>query len=151
MTAELRATQTDLYETDYVLWVESNLERLKAGDYASVDWANLFEEIEDMSRRERQSLESNLAIVLLHLLKWQYQPELRSGSWRGSLVEHRRRIRKSLKQSPSLNPYLKAYLDEAYTDAIEQAVAETELPRTTFPVTCPYSLQQILDAEFLPE
>jgi hypothetical protein len=92
-----------------------------------------------------------LAIVLLHLLKWHYQPELRSGSWRGSLVEHRRRIRKSLKQSPSLKPYLQACFDEAYVDAIEQAAAETGLARAIFPLTCPYPLEQVLDAEFLPE
>lgn len=151
MTTNLQPTQASSYETDYVHWVETTLEHLKAGDYTNVDWVNLLEEIEDMSRRERQSLESNLVIVLLHLLKWQYQPELQSGSWKGSLVEHRRRIRKSLKSSPSLKPYLQQCFDEAYTDAVEQAVAETSLPCTIFPVACPYMLEQVLDAEYLPE
>ena len=77
MTAELRADEKSLYETDFVRWVETVVAQLQAQDYASVDWANL---IEEMSRRERKSLKSNLVVILLHLLKWQYQPEARSGS-----------------------------------------------------------------------
>ena len=80
MTAELQADQKSLYETDFVRWVETVVAQLQAQDYASVDWANLIEEIEEMSRRERKSLKSNLVVILLHLLKWQYQPEARSGS-----------------------------------------------------------------------
>jgi Domain of unknown function DUF29 len=151
MTANLQSAQASLYETDYVRWVETTLEHLKAKDYASVDWANLLEEIEDMSRRERQSLESNLVIVLLHLLKWQYQPEQRGNSWKGSLVEHRRHIRKSLKASPSLKPYLQECFDEAYGDAVEQAAAETGLVLALFPVVCSYTMEQVLDSDFFPE
>lgn len=150
MSTNLEATLAELYETDYVLWIEANLERLKAGDYAHADWANLIEEMEYMSRKERLRLESNLTVVLIHLLKWQYQPEMRSSSWRASIAEHRRRIRKSLKLSPSLKPYLLECFDEAYQDAIEQAAAETTLPRSTFPAVCPYSIDQVLDSDFLP-
>ncbi len=151
MTTNLEPVLAALYETDYVRWVEANLERLKVGDYAHVDWVNLLEEIEDMSRSERRSLKSNLVVVLTHLLKWQYQPQMQSGSWKGSLVEHRRRIRESLKSSPSLKSYLKECFDEAYVDAIEQAAAETDLPRSLFPVMCPYQIEQVLNSEFLPE
>ena len=77
MTAELRADEKSLYETDFVRWVETVVAQLQAQDYASVDWGNL---IEEMSRQERKSLKSNLVVILLHLLKWQYQPEARSGS-----------------------------------------------------------------------
>jgi Domain of unknown function DUF29 len=150
MAANLPTARKSLYETDYVRWVEANVEHLKAKDYSLVDWENLVEEIEDMSNRERRSLESNLIVVLLHLLKWQYQPDLRSGSWKGSLVEQRRRIRKALKSSPSLMPFLRECFAEAYTDAVEQAIAETSLAHV-FPDQCPYSLEQVLDAEFLPE
>jgi len=80
MTAELQADEKNLYATDFVRWVETVVAQLQAQDYASVDWANLIEEIEEMSRRERKSLKSNLVVILLHLLKWQYQPEARSGS-----------------------------------------------------------------------
>jgi hypothetical protein len=140
-----------LYETDYAQWIETTVRKLRSGDYDTVDWENLIEEIEDMGRSERRSLESNLIVVLLHLLKWQYQPEHRSGSWEASIIEHRRRIRKALKESPSLNPYLESILDESYGEAIKQAKAETGLPIETFPSECPYDLSAAIDDNFLPQ
>jgi Domain of unknown function DUF29 len=89
-------------------------------------------------------------ILLLHLLKWEYQPHIRSGSWQGSIVEHRRRIRKALQSSPSLKSYLVEVLAESHTDAIEQAVAETGLPIGSFPIECLYTIDQVLDRAFLP-
>ena len=146
-----KAEAQSLYEVDYVAWVEATLRRLKQQDYDSVDWENLLGEIEDMSRRERQALESNLIILFVHLLKWQCQPERRSGSWSGSIVEHRRRINKALKDSPSLKPYLYAAIDSAYDDALEQAIAETTLPADQFPAKCPYDMAQVLKRGFLPD
>lgn len=151
MTIDLQASQKNLYDRDFVGWVETTVEQLRAQNYAAVDWANLIEEIEDMSRRERKSLKSNLVVLLLHLLKWQYQPESRSGSWRGSIREHRRRINDDLHDSPSLCPYLQAVLSDCYTNACEQAADETGLALQTFPVSCPYTAEQMLDANFLPE
>lgn len=109
-------------------WIETTGENLRDRSYDYIDWENLIDEIEDMGRSERRSLESNLVGILIHLLKWQYQPEFRSGSWKGSIVEHRRRIRKALKDFPSLKPYLKEILADCYLDALEQASAEIELP-----------------------
>ncbi len=140
-----------LYETDYLRWIETTVERLRSQDYADVDWENLIEEIEDMGRSERRSLESNLIVVLLHLLKWEYQPDRKSGSWESSIIEHRRHIKKALKESPSLKPYLEDIFGECYTEAVKQAKAETGLPLETFPLQCPYELAQVIDDEFLPE
>lgn len=139
-----------LYDTDYLQWLETTVEKLRRQDFASVDWPHLVEEIEDMGRSERRRLESNLIVILLHLLKWQYQPEQRSGSWEASLIEHRRRIRKAVQESPSLKPYLDNIVTEAYTEAVKQARAETGLPLTVFPEECPYQLIDLLDDEFLP-
>lgn len=140
-----------LYETDYLEWIETIVEKLRSENYAHVDWENLIEEIEDMGRSERRSLESNLIVVLLHLLKWQYQPECRSGSWESSIIEHRRRIKKALKESPSLKPYLEHILAECYGEAVKQAKAETRLPLEIFPLQCSYKLEDVVDDEFLPE
>ena len=140
----------NLYEADYLQWIETNIKNLRNQNYAQVDWENLLEEIEDMGRSERRSLKSNLIIVLLHLLKWQYQPERRGGSWERSIIEHRRRIKEALKDSPSLKAYLTNILQESYTESVKQAKAETRLPWETFPQECPYSLTSILDDEFLP-
>ncbi len=71
----LQADCQTLYETDYLQWIETTVEKLRIQDHANVDWDNLIEEIEDMGRSERRSLKSNLIVVLVHLLKWQYQPE----------------------------------------------------------------------------
>lgn len=151
MTTELEATRKTLYETDFLQWIETTVAQLKAQDYAHIDWENLIDEIEAMGKRECKSLKSNLTIVLLHLLKWHYQPERRSGSWKGSIVEHRRRIRDDLRDSPSLNPYLEEIFDECYEDAVEQAIAETDLPRETFPRSCPYTSAEALDSNCLPD
>lgn len=151
MTKELEANRQSLYETDYLRWIETTVEKLQVRDYSSVDWENLIEEIADMGRSERKSLKSNLIVVLTHLLKWQYQPKFRSGSWKGSIVEHRRRIREALKDSPSLKLYLQEVFAECYLDAVELASAETELPGETFPGECPYTSVEVLDSNFLPE
>ncbi|NJP09985.1 MAG: DUF29 domain-containing protein [Leptolyngbyaceae cyanobacterium RU_5_1] len=151
MATKLPVSQKSLYETDFVRWVETTVNHLRAQDYACVDWANLIEEIEDMSRRERKSLKSNLVVILLHLLKWQYQPEFRSGSWRGSIREHRRRINDDLNDSPSLIPYFQEVVAECYANAREQAADETGLPLETFPLDCQFTSEQLLDSEFLPE
>ncbi|MEG4233553.1 DUF29 domain-containing protein [Microcoleus sp. Pol11C3] len=151
MTTKLEVDRQKLYDTDYLRWIETTVEKLRVRDYSNIDWENLIAEIEDMGRSERRSLESNLVVILLHLLKWQFQPDQRSGSWKGSIVEHRRRIRKALKDSPSLKPYLEEVLVECYADAAEQASAETGLPVERFPQLCIYTSVEVLDSEFLPD
>lgn len=150
MTTDLQASQKGLYETDFVRWAETTAELLRTKNYACVDWANLIEEIEDMSRRERKRLKSNLIVILLYLLKWQHQPEQRTGSWRSSIREHRRRVKDDLKDSPSLMPYLHEIFTECYSNARDQAADETGLSLTAFPTDCPYTVEQTLDSEYLP-
>jgi Domain of unknown function DUF29 len=150
MATNLQTNHKSLYDVDFMRWVETTAEQLRAQDYGSVDWENLIEEIEDMSRRERKALKSNLVVILLHLLKWQYQPECRTGSWRGSIREHRRRINEDLKDSPSLAPYLQEVFAECYEYAREQASDETGLSVETFPSDCPYTSEQSLESKFLP-
>lgn len=139
-----------LYETDYLCWIEATLHNLRSRCYDSVDWENLIEEIEDMGKRERRSLESNLIVILLHLLKWQCQPENRTGSWSGSIAEHRRRVTRLLQDSPSLKSYCDRLLPDCYANAREQAHLETGLPLESFPLNCPYAIADILDRTFWP-
>jgi hypothetical protein len=147
----LKSDSPTLYEVDYLQWLETTVEKLRSQEYSTVDWGNLIEEIEDMGRSERRSLESNLIVIILHLLKWQFQPDNRSGSWEGSIIEHRRRVKKLLNESPSLKPYLESIFVESYTEAVKQAKAETRLPLDTFPIECPFTLVNVIDDEFLPE
>lgn len=146
----LKSDRQTLYDTDYLQWIKTTVEKLHSRDYVNVDWDNLIEEIEDIGRSEQTSLESNLIVVLLHLLKWQYQPERRSGSWESSMIEHRRRIKKALQESPTLKPYLESIFAQSYIEAVKQAKAETGLPLETFPKECPYQLTAVVDDQFLP-
>lgn len=147
----LKGNYQTLYETDYAEWIKATVEKLRSRDYNNVDWENLIEEIEDIGRNDRRSLKSNFIVVLLHLLKWQFQPDRRSGSWEGSIIEHRRRVREAIEESPSLQPYLESIFAECYTQAVKQAKAETRLPLETFPQQCPYQLADVLNDDFLPE
>jgi hypothetical protein len=151
MTTELNTQRQSLYETDYLKWIETTIAQMKQQNYGAIDWENLIDEIEDMGRSERRSLESNLTVILLHLLKWQFQPDRRSISWEATIAEHRKRIRKAFKDSPSLKPYFEEIFAECYEDAVEFASIETRMPAATFPPNCPYSSAEVLDSGFLME
>lgn len=144
------APKPQLYDRDYALWIEATIAQLVAGNFAEIDRDNLIEELAEMGRRERLSLESNWVVILLHLLKWEFQPEMRSGSWAGSIAEHRRRVNRALEMSPSLKTHLAAVLAECYENARFQAGVETQLAIGVFPVVCPYSLTEIRDRTFWP-
>jgi predicted DNA-binding ribbon-helix-helix protein len=140
----------NLYDRDYYNWLKQTALSLRKREFDQLDMENLIEEIEDMGRSEKRAIESNLRVVLLHLLKWKYQPQQRSGSWRGSIAEHRIRIRKALQDSPSLKNYLPEVFAETYQDAIKIASQETGLEPETFPTSSEWTLQQVLDEAWLP-
>ena len=142
---------SSLYDRDYALWLETTIEQLRQQNFDQVDWENVLDEFESMSKRDRRSIKSNLVILLLHLLKWEFQPGIRSGSWKGSIREHRRRIQQILQDSPSLRPYILEVLSEAYTDAVAQAIDETGLEIAMFPIDCSYDIVNILNPSFLPD
>jgi hypothetical protein len=140
-----------LYEQDYYHWLEQTALSLHKRAFDQLDLENLIEEIEDMGRSEKRAIESNVRVVLWHLLKWKYQPKQRSGSWSGSIMEHRIRIRKALQDSPSLKNYLPEVFAETYQDAIKIASQETGLEPENFPTACEWTLQQVLDEAWLPD
>jgi Domain of unknown function DUF29 len=143
-----------LYDTDYVAWLEEQVAHLRAGRLAALDIENVAEELEGLMRKERRHLGNRLAVLILHLLKWDHQPDQRSNHWRASVAEQRARVRRLLRDSPSLKPAVAEAAREVYADAVEQAAIETGLSETTFPPTLPYSVEQIferkLPAEELP-
>lgn len=139
-----------LYEQDFFAWVEEQVGALRSGQTHRLDIENLVEEIEDMGRSQRRAVKSAL-IILSHLLKYRYQPDRRSNSWRATIREHRRYVRDELDDSPSLRPYTERILDDCYQDAREAAADESGLPIVTFPAACPFALEQALDRNFLPE
>jgi hypothetical protein len=145
------ADRSNLYDLDYCFWLEHTAQLLKEGKLSEVDTVNLIEEIEDMGRREKRAVKSNLIVILLHLLKYKYQPSLRSNSWKASIREHRRRLRDDFKMSPSLKRYFEEIFDESYRDATEQASDETGLPLNTFPNRSPFTPSEALNFDYLPD
>jgi hypothetical protein len=141
---------SDLYETDYSRWLFKNARLLSEGRFAEADIANIVEELEDLGRSEYRAVESHMGVLLLHLLKWEFQPEQRSNSWRGSIHNARRVIAKRLKESPSLRGRLAEALAEVYPDARYNAVNETRLPESSFPLDCPCTVDQVLGEGFWP-
>lgn len=142
---------SDLYEQDYILWLEKTCQKLAENRFEDLDLPNLLEELSDMGRSEKRALISNLIVVLMHLLKYAYQPQKRSNSWRFTIKEHRRRIQESLKESPSLRAYLLQNFDECYREARDLAATETGLDVSVFSEANPFTLEQTLDRGFLPQ
>lgn len=140
-----------VHEQDFYLWTKQTAELLEAGLWQEVDLTNLIAEIKNMGSNDKHALKSNLRILLIHLLKWQFQPAYRTNSWMSSIVEHRQRIEELLEKSPSLKPYLEEVFKEVYPKAAKGAEKQTGLSLNIFPVDCPYTLQQILDIDLLPD
>jgi hypothetical protein len=140
----------DLYELDFAAWAEQNAELLRAGRFSEVDLENVAEEIEDLAKNERRALQSRLAHLIQHLLKWQFQPEKRSTSWRVTIVKQRDAIARLLKESPSLQPGFAEQAADAYSAGARYAAIEMRSEVKDLPSSCPYTLAQLLDLDFLP-
>jgi ribosomal protein L29 len=139
------------YEEDFYAWTVEQARLLRSSEFASIDVANVAEEIESLGRSDKREIQSRLTVLLTHLLKWQMQSAMRSSSWSGTIREQRRRIEKLLRESPSLRPFVPETLSEAYSDAREDTAEETGLPETQFPAECPFTPDEVLSRGFLPE
>ncbi|MGC1407560.1 MAG: DUF29 domain-containing protein [Acetobacteraceae bacterium] len=138
----------DLYDTDIVSWAEQQADALRRRATNEIDWNNVAEEIEDVARRDRDRLYGALVTAITHLLKWRFQPEMRSGAWRSAVVRARDRIAKLLNDSPSLKGYPASVLADAYPPARRAAEAEASLDG--LPESSPWTIDQVLDHAFWP-
>jgi hypothetical protein len=151
MNKIFRKPQLTPYEVDYAQWCAEQGALLREGHLSDLDRENLAEEIESLGRSDKREIERRLKVLLVHLLKSQFQPEQAKQGWKSTIVEQRRRIHKLVKESPSLRQYPTLVLAEEYEYARDDAAEETGLPVHTFPKTCPYSIADILDLRFYPE
>ncbi|MFM6729573.1 MAG: DUF29 domain-containing protein [Microcystis panniformis] len=148
-----------LYEQDFQLWLATTINHLQKREFAALDTDNLIEELTELGKSEKRTLESNLMILLAHLLKLKVQsdaPPSMKDSWYCSIIEHRQRIEKNLRDTPSLKSYLETAIQEAYPDARQVAIKEGKLaqfgvripPENDYPQICPFLPEQILDENF---
>lgn len=139
------------YDQDLYGWASEQAELLRLRRFEDVDWVNVIEEIADLGRSEYRALISALEQLILHLLKWQYQPDSRSNSWRISIAKQRLQLERLLDDSPGLKSRLEEAIAKGYKYGRKGASQETEMPLTTFPENCPYTWLQLSDESFLPE
>lgn len=140
-----------MYETDFYAWATEQAALLRAGRLSEADIANIAEEIESMGRSEKRELVSRLAVLLMHLLTWRYQPALRSTSWRLTMEGQRIELEQHLSDNPSLTSRWDEATTSAYRRARIEAAKEAELAVETFPVSCPWHSGDIIDNGFWPE
>lgn len=139
------------YEIDYARWILEQVEQLRKGATGELDLIHIAEELEDLGRSDRRALASHLRNLMLHLLKWQLQPEMRSDSWLASINDARSEIYELLMENPSLRGELEPQIARQYERARMSAATETGLPLTRFPKACPYGREQLIDPEYFPE
>lgn len=132
-----------LYEQDETAWLEIMSNLAAQGRFAEMDYLNLSEYLADMAKRDRREVFSRLIVLLKHLLKWDYQPDQRTGSWQASILEQRSDLRVLL-ESGTLENHARTVLAKAYVEARKQAAAETGLPLATFPAECSRNLEALL-------
>jgi hypothetical protein len=141
---------SELYKTDFHAWTLEVAELIRQHRFAELNVEDLAEELDSMGNQERREVANRLVILLAHLLKWQFQPAYRSASWRGSIIEQRKQIIRQLRDNSSLRAHLSDAVLDAYPDAVDIAARETLLEPLTFPLDCPYGIEQILEDDYYP-
>ncbi|MBB6254875.1 DUF29 domain-containing protein [Nitrospirillum iridis] len=144
-------SRNPLYDQDFYAWATEQAALLRAGKLADADVAHIAEEIESMGRTEKRELISRLTVLLLHLLKWQFQPTHRGPSWRLSIANARDDLTDHLGDNPSLKSQLDVSVASAYRRARRQASMETGHPENRFPEICPWAYSQFMAEDFWPQ
>lgn len=139
------------YDKDVIAWAQEQAKLLRSGRFDALDIEHIAEEIEDVGKSEQRELESRMAVLIAHLLKWQYQPERRGSSWERTIKDQRDSVQRRLKKTPSLARSLKDddWWRDAWLDA--RILAEKETGLAEFPADCPWTAGQILNLDFFPE
>lgn len=133
----------ELYDLDETAWLDAMVDLIRRGAVRELDYQHLGEYLADTARRDRREVESRLTVLILHVLKWIHQPEQRSRSWQGTIVEQRQELARLVDRS-ILKIHAESVLADAYAKAVERALAETALPAETFRAESVFSLEQLL-------
>jgi hypothetical protein len=148
-----RRSATTSYGKDVIVWSQEQARLLRAGRFAELDVEHLADEIEDVGKSEKRELASRMAVLLAHLLKWSRQPEIRTNSWRSTIIVQRKRVALAIKATPSLKAVMRDpdWREDMWLDALAQAQKETGLMAEDWPERCPWTMDQAADQDFWPE
>jgi hypothetical protein len=136
------------YWNDFYSWLMEQAAHLRAGRWDALDRENLAEEIDSLGREQFNKLESALRVLIMHMLKWDYQPQRRGRSWMLSIKGQRLELEDVLADNPGLTPRIPEATERAYRKARIEAAKETGLDENTFPEACPYTWNDIVAREF---
>ena len=150
MIQHAASSLSQLYESDETAWLDAMADLIQQGRWGDLDYPHLGEYLTDMAWRDRREVESRLATLLTHILKWMHQPDQRSRGWRGTVIEQRQELA-GLAARGVLRNHAEAVLPTAYAKAVERAAAETGLAAGSFSAECPYTLEQLLAWDFPAE
>lgn len=142
-TSEAPCSLTSLYEEDEIAWLERSVEMIEAGDTTKLDFLHLAEFLQDMAIAQRREVQSRLVTLLMHLLKWTYQPSNRGASWTNTIQNQRLELELIFKNK-TLRRHGESIISESYDIAVRYASTETRMKRSDFPDVCPFSLDEAL-------
>lgn len=144
--AATNTTEQSLYLTDETAWLEKTAQHVDERRFDLIDCDELKEFLSDMAKRDRRESQNRLAVLLTHLLKWDFQVENRSNSWKGSILTQQREL-EGILDSGTLRRHAEEVLDKVYQSAVKQAAAETGLSKEAFPTTSPWTLAEAVGRE----
>ena len=150
MVKQLTTTPQLLYEQDFNLWVEQTTQLLRSGQFEGLDLEHLVEELEGLTKRDKRDLENRLTVLLEHWLKltyWEQEKEQNQRLWKVTIREQRRQIKRLLRDSPSLKPWLLTVLADCYGDALQDVIDKSGLSADSLPKECPVNFEQILEGD----
>lgn len=139
-----------LYEKDFFAWTEEQARLIKEKKFNQLDTLHVYEELQLMGASEKRELSHRLEVLLMHLLKWKYQPSRQCKSWERTIKVQRNCLIQHLQQNPSLKARVEEYINSAYENAVLLAADETNLDESVFPGICEWDKSQILDVLFFP-
>jgi hypothetical protein len=144
-------SKATLYNQDFLMWTQQQAEYLKKGRWAELDVEHLVEELEALGRSEQKELGSYLQVLLMHLLKCQYQPERKTKSWVNTISNCRNQIQDCLEDTPSLQRFVEneEWIQKYYRRARRDEANETQKPIEIFPLECPLTMEQVFNPDFL--
>lgn len=141
---------TPEHDKDFYGWAMQNASLLKQGRFSEADMDSIIEELEEMGGNNESQLINRLGVLIAHLMKWQFQPDLQGNSWSSTIKEQRHKIKRLIRKNPSLKPKIAEAIEEGFSDSKIIIEKDASLILNMLPTECPYNFEQLMDDSFYP-